>query len=100
MNSRSRGTSHVVEDHEGILLVEAAGQWMVEAIVRRRHRIATEELQARRAHRHAERKRIVIGALRQRRCRIDRDLVGEGCQRGQHPRAAHHDAVLRLAHFS
>ena len=28
---------------------------------------------------------------------IDRDLVGEGRQRGEHARAAHDDAVLGLA---
>ena len=48
----------------------------------------------RRAHRHAERQRVGVGALGQRRGGIDRELVGERRQGGQHARAAHDDAVL------
>jgi hypothetical protein len=87
----------VVEDHECVLLVEAAREREIEAVVRRRHRIATEELQPRRADGYAEGERIFVRALGQRRAGIDRDLVGEGRQGRQHPRAAHDDAVLGLA---
>ena len=64
MNSAVARHLDVVEDHEGVLLVEAARQRMVEAVVRRRHAVAAEELQPRRAHRNAEGQRIVVGALR------------------------------------
>ena len=83
----------VVEDDERVLLVETARQRMVVSIGPARDAVAAEELQARRRHRDRERQRVARAVGGNRVRRIDRELVRERGQRGQHSRAAHDDAV-------
>ena len=88
----------VVEDDEGVLLVEAAGQRMVEAVVRQRDAVAADEFQAGRVHADTERQRVAAAGIGHRLAGIDRDLVGERRQRRQHARAADQDAVFGFFH--
>ena len=92
---------HVVEDAEGILLVETRRQRLVERIgSRRRCRIATQEFQAGRVERNGEGHRILGGTCRDRLPGIHRLLVGVGCEGGQHATAPDDDAVGRFADLS
>ena len=90
----------VVEEGDAVHLLEARAQRMVEARAFQVEALAAEELQTRGADRDGEVERegavrlIHLGQAR----RVDRDLVGDGRQRGQHARAAHDHAGVGLAH--
>ena len=90
---------HVIEDDDGVLLVEPAGEWVVEGVARGREAVAAEELHARRRHRKGERQRVAGGVLGDGLAGVDEHLVGEGGQRGQGAGTAHDDPVRRLAHL-
>jgi hypothetical protein len=90
---------HVVEDDDGVHLLEAPAERAVE--VRRAvvERLAADEAEARRVARDRERERvrsILLGALEHGRGHHEQ-LVGNRPDRRQHARAADHDAVVVLA---
>ena len=84
----------VVEDGDGVHLVEARGQRIVEARAALGVGVAADELEPGRAHGDGEGERVaaVLGA--DVRARVDGQLVGVGGERGQHAGAADDDPGL------
>ena len=87
----------IVEDHEGVLLVEAPGQGVIVGVLRLREAVAAEDLHPRRGHRNAERQGVGVRALAQRKRRIDGHFVREGSECRQNTRATDNDARVGLA---
>ncbi len=93
--------NHVVEDAEGVLLVEPRRQRFVEVVrTGSRDRVAAQELQAGRVERDGDDKRVLLGARRKRDRRVDGLFVGEQRQRAEHQAAADDDPFRGLAHLS
>ena len=91
---------HVVEEGHAVHLLEARAERMVEVRAPEVEALAAQELQPRRAAGDGEVERegaVRLVHLGQAR-RVDRDLVGDGRQRGQHARPAHDHAGVGLAH--
>ena len=92
------GDEHVVKDDDGIHLLEAGAERMIEVRAADVKALPTDEPQARRVARDREGVRIRrgIAALLQHGRGEDHDLLGERCGRGQHARAANKQPVVRL----
>ena len=91
------GHFDIVEDHEGILLIEPARDGVIEKIAAFGKRIPADEFETRGGHRNAEGDRVLVAIGWQGMRRIDRNLVGKRGERREDPRTAHDDAVLRFA---
>jgi hypothetical protein len=89
----------VVENDEGVLLVEPARQRMIEPVGIDRDAVPAQKFETRRVHRNAERQRVRICGVGHGGARINGDLVGKGRERCQDARAAHDDAVLGVLNF-
>lgn len=98
MNTRSRYLD-VVEDHERVLFVEARRKRTVEVVgAGSRHRVTAQEHEAGGIDRDREAQRVLRRSIgRERMTWIHGDLVGERCERGENPGAAHDDPVLGVA---
>ena len=90
---------HVVEDHHRVGLVEPRAERVVEVRAAVVERLAGDEREAGGVDRDRERERVrlVLRRAAQHGRGEHQQLVGERADRGEHPRAAHHDAVVVLA---
>ena len=94
------GHLDIVEDDEGVLLVEAGRQRPVERMRSRSGRaVPAQEDESRRVDGYGESQSVGVGVGRDRQTRIDCDLVGEGRERRENPRPAHDDAGGGLPHL-
>src|SRR4029078_12749395 len=90
---------HVVEKDHTIHIVEPRAERVVEGRAALVETVSAEEPQPLGAARNGEieGERIVSGRVKRNTRRIDRDLLSEGAERGEHPGAAHDDSFIRLA---
>ena len=91
---------HVVEEDDAIHLVEPGAERVIEMGAPLIETVATKKPQPLGAagDGEIEGERIVSFRVKGNTRRIDRDLVGEGAQRGQHACPAYDDAGVRLAY--
>ena len=90
---------HVVEDHHRVRLVEPGAERVVEVRAAVVEGLAGDEPQPGRVDRdrEGERVRLVLRRAAQHRGGEHQQFVGERADRGEHPGAADHDAVVVLA---
>ena len=94
------GHFNMIEDDEGVLLVEAAGKRRIERVAAHAVVVPAEDAQARRSHGDGERQGDLWLIDGHGVGRIDRDLIGERAERRQDPGAVNHDGVRRFVHLA
>ena len=93
------GDFHVVEHDEGVLLVEAGREGLVEGIGVEAVVVPADDLEAGSRQGYREHEGDVVGILGDRLAGVDGELVGEGAEGGEDAGATHHDALAGFAHL-